>query len=109
MELIKEKTLMKDVEKMGEVVTIIPDNLWVVQNVGKEGADELQFVTFSSSDMDGSDLIITVDPLFLIQGYSEVLREGRHTFFPDKGYIFYMNRKHMIAALDYCTLYFDMN
>ena len=107
MELIEEQTSMEDVKKLGRVIELLPEQLWVVQRIGLKGYDELQFLTFRSCSSDGSDL--EVDPLFLIKGFSEHLREGRHTYFPDKGYIFYMNSAIMKEALNYCEKHFDMN
>jgi hypothetical protein len=107
MELIKEGTSIEDILKLGEVVEIVEERLWVVQNIGKKGCDEIQFMTFGSSLMDGSNL--TLDPMFLIHGYSGTLREGRHTYFPDDGYVFYMDSRLMRIALDYCEKYFDMD
>ena len=53
-----------------------------------------------------------VSSLFKCEGPGGVdhpLRECRHTYFPDNGYVFYLNYDNMIAALDYCKNYFDMD
>jgi hypothetical protein len=105
MKLIEEETSIEDIKKLGEVVEIVKEQLWVVKSINNEGYDELQFMTFRSS----SDNELNLDPMFIIHGYSGNLREGRHTYFPDNGYVFYMNSKLMKEALTYCENYFDMD
>ena len=107
MDFVQDKHLI-DLVDYGEIVEIIPGNLWCIDSV-YNGWNELHFVTFRSSDINESGESITVDSFFKIEGPSEGLREGRHTRFPDKGYVFYMNKKYMEAALNYCTKYFDMD
>lgn len=56
--------------------------------------------------MDGE---IYLELIFKINGISNSLREGRHSYFGDGGYINYLNAKNLILCLDYCKKYFDMD
>jgi len=106
MEIEDDGNLLSDVSSRYEVEELIEDNLWVaIIHEERATFTELAFLTFRSSD----DEDTKVDLLFTIEGPSDHLREGRHTRFRDKGYLFYMDKEHMITALEYCSKYFDMN
>lgn len=44
-----------------------------------------------------------------VSGPSEGLRECRHTFFADDGYLFYMNGKNIIAMIEFLDKFYDMD
>ena len=89
-----------------KVIELLEERLWCAQVMG-EGRDHLHFFDFQSSNLNGSCELVS--SFFRIEGFSETLREGRHTYFPEEGYVFYLNMKMMIAALNHCTKYFDMD
>lgn len=110
MKFIENSIPLYELGKYGCIVNIVPNKLWVVERIGVESKiDALHFVQFHSQEISPNTGPIEVSSLFIIEGFSDSLREGRHTYFPEKGYIFYMNADNMIAALTYCKKYFDMD
>lgn len=85
-----------------ETVELIPDRLWAI----KEDTGFLN-ICFLEWGMEDDDVFVT--EVFRSCGPTGSLRECRHTNFPDKGYVFYMNKDYMVAALDYLSKYFDMD
>jgi hypothetical protein len=90
----------------------LPDNaeklnrdIWVST---KENGHQLsfQFLEFASSDMD--DTNIEVDIIMHGYGYIE-LRECRHTYWGEEGYIYYPNTTNLRAILDWIDKHFDIN
>ena len=88
-----------------EIEELLPKRLWVVKDITEYSA-RLHFVTFHRSDLDYSN--IEVDTLFTVDGTTG-LREMRHTHFRDDGYVFYLSKDEMYAALKYCEKLFDMD
>ena len=101
MEYFEHKKL-SELKKDHNVISIEDNSLYVIDDA-TDGRKTLVFLEVRSS----SPLI--VDYLFSIEGYSSVLREGRHSFFGKDGYIFYLNARNMIKCLEYCGKYFDMD
>ena len=89
-----------------KVIEVLEGRLWCAEKLG-EGWDQIHYFEFHSSNYNGSCEIVS--SLFRIEGVSDVLKEARHTYFPEEGYVFYLNKNLMVAALDHCTKYFDMD
>ena len=87
-----------------DVVTL-NEGLYVVQDTKREHWTRLHFLVANS----WSDEETYVESLFKCEGTGDVLRECRHTYFPNDGYVFYMNYSDMTRALDYCKKFFDMD
>lgn len=106
---LKEDSLYRldRLQKHHKMETILEESLYVAANDNGDWV-ECTFFEWTSESDDG----VYLTPLFSSSGPGGVdcpLRECRHTYFADKGYVFYMNRERMIAALDYCTKYWDMD
>ena len=86
-----------------ELIELYNESFWVLDGMDKW--NHLLFLQFEHSDDSG----ITFSVLCKVNGYSGSLREMRHTWFSDNGYVFYLNRKNFQAMLEYCSKYFDMD
>jgi hypothetical protein len=75
---------------------IIPGCLWVVERI-TDCWCEFIFLTFSFED----DSVIGTEKLFSASGPLASLKECRHTYWGDDGYIFYPNMDYIIASLSY--------
>ena len=80
------------------------ERIYVVK-ADKDGIIDLHFLRVDSWD----DEETYVSSIFKIHGVGGSLREGRHTYFPDDGYVFYMDYEEMLTCLNYCKKHFDMN
>lgn len=98
-----ECTLTYYMETNADVIAL-NDRVYVVQEV-KDHWVNLHFLGVDSWD----DRETYVRSIFKISGTGDILREGRHTHFPNDGYVFYMDYDEMITCLDYCKKFFDMN
>lgn len=86
----------------------LTSNFWAAQIINKGGFDEILFLEFYSQEYKKPETTM-VRPFMYIQGFSKGLREGRHTYFPDNGYMFYLSADNMRTAMDHCQKYFDMD
>lgn len=86
--------------------TVVPvtKGLYAIED-NQEHWIDVCFMTLDSS-MDNEEFL---SELFRSSGTLGCLRECRHTYFPDDGYVFYMNKGDMVAALEYLEKYFDMD
>ena len=85
------------------IEVLIPDRLYVSKNTDGGGIS-LRFLEWSS----GADHVY-VEEIMLVIGVGEPLREMRHTYFPNDGYVFYLDRLNYETAFEYCSKYFDMD
>ena len=86
-----------------ELIELQKDIFWVLDGMDKW--DHLLFLQVEQTDDSG----ITFKVLCKVNGYSGNLREMRHTWFSDNGYVYYLNRNDINSMLDYCSKYFDMD
>lgn len=86
-------------------VLALNKGLYVVKDTTRDHWTKLHFLVPNSWD----DEETYVTSLFKCEGTGGVLRECRHTYFPNDGYVFYMNHQDMINALNYCKEFFDMD
>lgn len=100
-ENVYSEKFLKDIKNTSLIK--LNDNFWVLD--GMTEWDHLLFLEFQSE----SDIELNLKPLCKVNGYSDSLREMRHTWFADKGYIFYLNKVNFLSFLDYCSKYFDMD
>lgn len=66
---------------------------------------EYALFEFHMSESDGSSIM--VDCTFHGYGLAGSLREMRHTYFPNDGYVFYLPMARMRKAFDILERYFD--
>lgn len=101
--MIEESTLLPD-----GAIELLPQSLYIVSNGDYSGWLKFNFYIWVAQDEEGtvfvSHLIGGQGPA----GGSEGLRECRHTYWGDSGYLFYPNKKQIIACLEWLSQYFDM-
>lgn len=95
-------------KKEFEVIEMEPENSWLVLFWDNEKL-WLKFAVldFCSSDGDSSNVQATI--LFYGDGPSGNLRECRHTYWGENGYVFYPNRKTINLALEHLSKHFDLD
>jgi len=96
---------LKDIKDTAESVEILLDEGLIVSYDNRDGWYDFAFYdwTYGTDDGDFYSLLCTVS------GPADVLQECRHTYFANDGYIFYMNKKVMIAMLEFLEQYYDMD
>lgn len=93
---IKEKYEVTQLNKDGYLVlNWCPDKFWL----------QFAVLTFYSSDLDGSN--VWCELLFNGHGPSDSLRECRHTYWGENGYVFYPNAPVIVAAFEALSEFFD--
>ena len=102
---IEKEYYLQEIKKYYKIEELLEDRLWVASTMEMEIHQTLIFLKFNYSDDDG----INVTTLFSIEGPIGNLKEGRHTYFPENGYIFYMNYEEMCISLNHCKKYFEMD
>lgn len=93
------------------VESLIEDELWVAHDNKPEGEDKycwLNFAFFESDERESPSDDWAVSLLMHGHGPTGILRECRHTYWGRDGYIFYPNKKHIVAALEWLEKYFDL-
>lgn len=97
-----------DVLKANHEVSDLAGRGWFVLDTS--GGHWLRFVVFEyvASEVDGTNPHGKL--VFYGEGPSDTLRECRHTWWGEdgKGYVFYPNKKLILAALDKLSEYFDL-
>lgn len=90
-----------------EVVVVGGDGLLAVSTDPDSNHIEVALFEFAQSHSDGSD------PMYARvmhgYGYGEGLRELRHTYWGEDGYIFYPSRKLITEALEALREWFDLD
>lgn len=89
---VKSKSLVKFLGEDGYLAMIDNENA-------------VEFAVFCWHYNDNDDSMLTLQ--FHGKGFSGELRECRHTYWGDNGYIFYPNGKVISAAFKELSLYFD--
>jgi hypothetical protein len=89
-----------------EVKELLDESVWVVYRKDPEfpGTKNFAFLRYSYSDDN-----IYCDVMMHGYGFSESLRECRHTYWGEDGYIFYPDSRHIRAILDELEIHFDMD
>jgi hypothetical protein len=93
----------------GTAVERLTDDCWLALKFYDDRA-WLEFAAFyfTASDFDGSNIL--VECFLKGDGPSDILRECRHTWWGDEnGYMFYVNKKNIVAVLNRLSDFFDMN
>lgn len=91
-----------------EVIELLPEDAWIALKWDNEKFWlDFAVLRFEHSDNDGSN--IAVKTMLHGSGPSGNLRECRHTYWGENGYIFYPNKKVIKAALNELGKYFDLD
>jgi hypothetical protein len=106
-----------DLSRNFKVVPLDEDNLYCVWEKDPDVINEEDFLwgkfaimkfrtrqTYPETETDNTKL----DVIWHGKGPISVLRELRHSYFGDNGYIFYVNRKDMELSFEYLSKYYDM-
>jgi hypothetical protein len=89
------------------IEALIKDKLWVCHNFKFSGGFmDFAFFDYSYLCDDSNETYTTL--MMHGSGPSNNLRECRHTFWGEDGYIFYPQKSHIIAALDWLEKYYDL-
>ena len=100
-----EAALLNDLKEKFEVEEIVKDVAWLVIN----SPDKL-FVSFAVvQSIGGAEGECEVEILFHGKGVGSNLREGRHFYFGEDGYIFYPREDVFVAAFRALGKYFDLD
>ena len=97
--------LLSDIQKHTSVGTVLSKTLVVVYT-WHDNWLKWCFLEWSGGDTSGND---SFKPFMYGEGPSGALRECRHSYIGDDGYVFYLNKKNFIAALDWLSQHYDMN
>lgn len=106
---MKEKTyLLSQLKKDATVEELIPEYLWVAYSVREGLFMEFAFYEFRSEQWNKPE---TIEVARLMQGEGPVdnLKECRHTYWGDGGYISYPNASHFRAVLDWLDKHYEMD
>jgi hypothetical protein len=80
---------------------------WIVLNI-KESWVEFAVFNFAESEINGENIYVEFGELiFHGEGISGCLRECRHTYWGENGYIFYLPGDLITAAFQVLSEYFD--
>lgn len=90
-----------------EVIRIHSDG-WLVLNWDKEKF-WLKFAAMDFFYSDGDNINLYLKPVFYGDGPTGNLREFRHTYWGDDGYMFYANKKTIVGALELLSKYYDFD
>lgn len=95
--------LLKETQLNLEV--IIPEKLIVVYSDDNSWYD-FCFMEWQSTDSDGTKYYTK---FMEVSGPSDPLRECRHSYIGNKGYVFYLEKDVMLAILNYLEKYYDLD
>lgn len=88
-------------------VAQVADRGWVV--VKTDGPITIDFAVFEFSHSDADDSNIMMSHIFHGTGPSGGLRECRHTYWGENGYVFFPDAEIISKALEFLKKYFDMD
>jgi len=89
-------------------ITPLSKSAWLVLNWNEEKY-WLKFVVFDFFYSDADNKNVMLQPVFHGEGTGGALRECRHTWWGDNGYIFYPNKNTIELALKELSKYFDFD
>lgn len=75
---------------------LVSENLWVLDK-SEDGCHEFYFLEFDNGDSKETWAKLLMHG----RGFLGNLKECRHTYWGDEGYIFYPNKKYIEAILNY--------
>jgi len=91
---------------------LIEEGLWVVHNYTPDENGycwmSFAFLEFSSWTYGTPKDTAELSMLMHGEGPAGFLRECRHTYWGEDGYIFYPNKKHIDAAMQWLSKYYDL-
>lgn len=93
---------LEDLKTKGELKEVISGELWMLTKIEMNDGEpfRIEFAFFEEGQRG-------LDVLMHGQGLAGSLRECRHTYWGDEGYIFYPNFKKMKAIFKELYVYFD--
>lgn len=101
-------TPIDEVKKRYETAEILPERAWLVLNWdAKRLWLKFAVLEWYSSNGDGSNAVAAL--VFHGEGPSSGLRECRHTYWGESGYIFYPNAAVIMAGLRALEAFFDLD
>lgn len=95
------KYSLNELQKLGEVKELIEDLYMLIRIT--DAHVEFAFFSFVEEGKHG----VLLEVVMYGDGYTDSLRECRHTYWGDSGYIFYPNAKHFTAIFKELAVYFD--
>lgn len=96
---------LDEAKKKFEVKELIPEEGWIV--LDKTDEDWWKFAVFSFFGSDGNGENLEMSLIFHGEGPPTILRECRHTYWGEEGYLFYPNGPVIIAAFHFLSEFYD--
>lgn len=105
---VNDSDKVYSIDKLEELFEVqeLENDVYFVLNKDEDHWMDFVFLTFSYSESDAGDVHAK---LLMYGSGSTGLRECRHTYWGEDGYIFYPDKKQIITVLTALEEFFDLN